>query len=181
MFIEILSITKETKQSKKGKPYQAMSVAYKNGDGKIEGKNLTEYAEKSVWETLSSAVAGDKFDVKSEKDDNGYWQWTTIGRANGTPTPQSTNRSSTAGSTAPKSNYETPEERAKKQIYIVRQSSLSTAVAVLSVGAKAAPKSDDIVALAKQFETYVFEGLAEPAKEVIPVGTSDDMDDDIPF
>ena len=50
-----------------------------------------------------------------------------------------------------RSNFETPEERAKKQVYIVKQSSISNALVVLSVGAKAPPSAQSILDLAQIF------------------------------
>lgn len=54
------------------------------------------------------------------------------------------------------STYETPEERAKKQVYIVRQSSLSNALTALAIGAKTPPKPDEVIELARKYEDYVF-------------------------
>ena len=53
------------------------------------------------------------------------------------------------------SNYETKEERAARQTLIVKQSSLSTAVAALAIGAKSSPSASDVIAYAKQLEQYV--------------------------
>ena len=53
------------------------------------------------------------------------------------------------------SNYETKEERAARQVLIVKQSSLSTAVSALAVGAKSTPSAADVIAYAKQLEQYV--------------------------
>jgi hypothetical protein len=86
-----------------------------------------------------------------------------------TPVPaQPANRGLSTGSVSsivsPKSTYETPEERAKKQIYIVRQSSIGSAIDMLSVGSKSPPKVDEVIAVAKQFEEYVFNMF--PSSEV---------------
>ena len=70
------------------------------------------------------------------------------------------------------SNYETKEERAQRQVYIIRQSSISSAVELLGTGAKTA----DVIATAKEFEAYVFAKEANPTKEV----NFDDLEDDIP-
>ena len=48
-----------------------------------------------------------------------------------------------------------PEERAARQVYIIRQSSLSNATAILSVGAKSL-KVSDVIATAKELEDFVF-------------------------
>ncbi len=69
---------------------------------------------------------------------------------------KSTGATSNVGSVS-RSTYETPEERAKKQVYIVRQSSLSVARDNLAVGAKSPPDAESIIALARKFEAYVFD------------------------
>ncbi len=73
------------------------------------------------------------------------------------------------------SNYETKEERARRQVLIVRQSCLSTAVAF---AASRQPKgvtceAEDILVIARKFEEFVF----APPKD----GGVSTMDDDIPF
>ena len=55
---------------------------------------------------------------------------------------------------------------------IVRQSSLSAAVNLLLAGAKTPPPVENVLAIAKQFEDYVF------GKQ--PMGSVQDMENDIP-
>ena len=58
------------------------------------------------------------------------------------------------------SNYETKEERADRQVLIVRQSSLSNAVGTLAIaGGKAT--ANDVISLAKLYEGYVLGGPSE--------------------
>ena len=52
----------------------------------------------------------------------------------------------------------TPEERAKKQVYIVRQSSISSAIAY-ATGVKAVKTVDELLGIAKMFESYVFNNV----------------------
>ena len=75
----------------------------------------------------------------------------------------------------PRSTYETPEERAKKQVYIVRQSSIANAIQFYAlVNVEDVTNSvENILATAKQFEHYVFS--TDPVQELI------DMEDDIPL
>ena len=60
-----------------------------------------------------------------------------------------------------KSTYESPEERAKRQILIVRQSALDRAVTTLSVGAKTPPGYDDVTTLATKYYNWVMQDPAE--------------------
>jgi hypothetical protein len=143
----------------KGK-YKIAVVEYLNQEGKQEKKNVVSFGNKTLYATLSVASKGDVFDVKLNKNDKGYWEFTEATKSQG---GGSSNQSKASASPAPKSNYETPEERAARQVYIIRQSSLSTAVNLLSVGAKGV-KVDDVLATAKLLEAYVFgkETLQEP-------------------
>lgn len=139
----------------KGKYRQAI-VEYTTAEGKAEKKNVMSFKDKTLYATLSSAKQGETYDVTLGKNDKGYWEFTKAEKANGSA-------SKATASPTPKSTYETPEERAARQIYIIRQSSLSTAVSILSVGAKGV-KVNDVLATAKQLENYVLG--KEPQDEV---------------
>jgi len=176
MQITILNVGIETKPTAKGS-YQVAVVAYKNDQGKVEGKNVFSFgATAETFKALSVATSGQVFNITTVKNDKGYWDWTKAEASTGAASaPQQQNKS--AGNQVPRSNYETPEERAQRQIYIIRQSSIANAISALSVGSKSAPKDADILALAKTFENFVFDGLNEaPAKEVIPLDGFEDMD-----
>jgi len=108
-----------------------------------------------VFKAFERAEAGDEINVKSEKVGD-YWNWTAI-LADGEVSQATPVANSTAPATrVTGSNYETKEERALKQRYIVKQSSISAAVAILIVGAKSAPSVKDVIALADEFVDYVF-------------------------
>jgi hypothetical protein len=161
MLIEIVSVTPKTNPTARGS-YQSLSVVYKDIDkgGADKTKNVMSFGtEKDTFTTLSNTTAGEQFSVDLVKE-GAYWQWKTVARAASKAVAQATQTL--------KSSYETSEERAKKQIYIVRQSSISSAIELLSVGAKTPPTVDDVLAVAQRFEGYVF-------------GTSiQDLADDIP-
>lgn len=151
MKITILSVTIETVPTAKGS-YQKAAVAYKDENGKVTGKNVVSFAHKNVWEVISKAQPNESYEVKNEKiGDN--WNWTDISKA-GAALPESSKPASTSSST-PKSTYETSEERAKRQVLIVRQSSLSTAVSY-AAEIKTVKTKEDLVKLAQFFEAYVF-------------------------
>jgi hypothetical protein len=64
-----------------------------------------------------------------------------------------------------------------KQRYIVRQSSISNAIDSLSIGAKSPLLPADVIAVAKQFEEWVFSENIKPALDAIV----EDLTDDIPY
>ena len=166
MQITVINVANQTVPTNKGS-YQKLEVTYKGPDGKVGSRNIMSFVPQSkpAFEALVSASHGDVFDVSMVKeagrDGKEYWVWTNATRgvasAQGSAVPANNGTSST--STVAKGNWETAEERAKRQIYIIRQSSISSAVATLAVGAKKAPEAAEVLNLAKKFEDYVFEGL----------------------
>lgn len=157
MQIEILDVKVENK----GK-YNVANVSFKRDDGKVDGKNIMSFTYKEVFKTLSQAKLGDRFNVKAEKNDKGYWDWVEVEAAG-----KNTNPSSTESRTTVRSNFETPEERARRQVYIVRQSSLSAAIELAGLNkAKSPITEEDIIASARKLEAYVFDtgAVVEPAE-----------------
>jgi hypothetical protein len=164
--------------------YDQAEVTFKNlsfGE-KVEAKKLMSFVNKDVYATVKNASAGDVFTIGRVKDDKGYWQWTSI--AEGDNVPASTGGSvstptKAAASPSPKSTYETPEERAKRQVLIVRQSSLSSAIELLKTDKKS-PTVPEVLQVAKQFENYVFGnddpfGLDEKPANKLPELDEDDI------
>jgi hypothetical protein len=156
MRITILNVTHEHVPNAKG-GYGKLDVAYKN-DGKTEGKKIMSFSNEAVFNTVREAKAGDMFDVVTEKDKNNYWQWASVTPVHGAAAAQEATvatKTTSGATTTPRSTYETPEERAKKQVYIVRQSSIANAIAY-SQGVKALKTAEDVLKVAAQFEAFVF-------------------------
>lgn len=133
---------------------------YKGPDGKPDAKKIVSFDKdsKTAYTILTAAQPGDFFDVKSEKVGQ-FWKWTdaaTAGKNVGAGSAVASTGTASKSFAAPRSNYETPEERAKRQVYIVRQSSISSAVELLK-DPKKTPAADEVIAIAKEFEAYVFD------------------------
>jgi hypothetical protein len=162
--IQILSVTIETKPTAKGS-YQVADVAYKNltFQGKVEGKKVMSFGNTAAaFKTLATAQPGEIYEVSVVKNDKGYNDWVSMQKAVAGAVPQGDNLNvqgqvggSRPASAAPRSTYETPEERAIKQVYIVKQSSVSNAIATLSVGAKKLEPAD-VLKLAQEYTDFVF-------------------------
>lgn len=199
MKIEILSTKVNTIPTAKGS-YQQLEVAYKNltFQNKVEGKKLMSFgAGASAFTTLSVAQQGEVFDIETNKNDKGYIDWVSAikSQAGLAQAPQGTKSFPKETTTAPisRSTYETPEERKLKQQYIVRQSSISSAIELLSVGTKSGLKVDDVLDVARKFERFVFDDnteldfIADPTKkqssksEVAQVFTPDEVQDTSSF
>ena len=113
--IEILAVTPTTKPTAKGS-YTQLDVAFKK-DGKTEGKKIMSFGNsKAAFDVLKSAKLGEQYTITSEKNqETGYWDWLEASAGSASPTVKAT------PTVSPKSTYETPEERAKRQVYIIRQ------------------------------------------------------------
>lgn len=164
MNITILNKDISTQQAKKpgGKPYQLVEVAYKNNSfgGAVQGKKITSYSK--AFQAVVDANIGSSYEVVTEKNGE-FVEWVSLSPVGAAvaevkQNPNSTGTATTrpAVSAVGRSTYETPEERAKKQVFIVRQSSISNAIAALSVGGKAKLAANDVIEEAKKYEAYVF-------------------------
>lgn len=159
----------------KGK-YKQAEIAFKDlAKGQVSSKKLMSFTNPVVYKTLVDAKNGEIYTIDMEKNEKGYWDWikavisTSVDTSNAVP-PSKAN-------VAPKSTYETPEERAKKQVYIVRQSSISAAIDTLKTDKKN-PTVAEVINVAKQYEDYVF-GLDTGITPLADLPTVD-TDDDIP-
>jgi hypothetical protein len=165
MRITILSVDIKTIPTAKGS-YQTAEVAFKNDSfqGKVEGKKIMSFgATAPSFKVLQSAQSGKSYEVEIIKNDKGFNDW--VGMVPATAGAPAASQAAVVGlSTAPKagasfaptkSTYETAEERAVKQVYIVKQSSLSAAINTLSVGAKKLEPAA-VMILAQTYTDFVF-------------------------
>ena len=169
MRIQVTSIgdiveKQSSKPNKFGKlsKYQQVEVQYLS-NGRAGKRQIMSFNPNGVYDSLLAAQEGQEFEITT-KQDGEYPNWDTA-------TPVSASDESKAkqsiaaegkpakGATAFKSTYETPEERAKKQVYIVRQSSLSNAIAMYAATDQKNIDEGDIVATAREFEAYVFDNV----------------------
>ena len=162
MQINVIAVNNQTVPTAKGS-YQKLEVTYKEVQGgKVGSRNIMSFVQESkkAFEALSTASNGETFNIsmvkQAGKDGKEYWVWTDAQRGTAAA---STGAAPQAATTVAKGSWETSEERAARQVYIIRQSSLANAIAALSVGSKTAPKEADILQLAKKFENFVFDGL----------------------
>lgn len=167
MQITILNVQQQTKTGSTGKPYQTLEVAYKDSFGKVASKTLMSFgAQANAYKSLANATAGSIFTLTVVKNEKGYNDWTNAVQAPPGSVAQNLMANeglSTGKQVQVKSTYETPEERAKKQVYIIRQSSISSAVDTLTAGAKSSPKPEDVLAVAQQYYSWV---MADPNEAV---------------
>lgn len=189
MQIEIVANPVSTVPTAKGS-YQVIDLAYKNKSfqDKLEGKKVMSFTNKDVFNVLQKAQFGDVFEVSRVKNDKGFWDWTGVTSSNGAVSSGSSDVQHTppqqvkTGTVTPKSNYETAEERAGRQVLIVRQSSISSAVDLAVANKIKDPQ--EVITIAKTFEQYVFgkEPVNGIATEAPPTSGNffEDMEDDLP-
>ena len=166
-----------THQAKNGRNYQSLEIMYKNDQGQAQSKKLMSFANPDVFKAAQGWEKGAVIHVSTEKDANGYWQWTAVGDAGNT---QDTNSGGAVATQAKApvgksgGNWETSDERQARQVMIVRQSSLSNAVATLALAGKQA-SANDVISLAKLYEGFVLDSEVSSAPDMT------EMASDIPF
>lgn len=172
---------------KDGGTYAAYRLIYTTQDG--EAANLTKPAgglkfNQALGRALFSLQQGDVFVMHEEKNAAGFWELKTVTKGDDQSEPmgldqpapaqrqaaaQAVNVASQAGR-----NFESAEERAAKQDFIIRQSSLQRAVEVLSIGQKVPINPVQVMTLATTFTNFVKTGK-------IDNGSVEDMEEDIPL
>ena len=158
MSYKITVLKSEVTKAPKG--YSVAEIAYKTADGNTKGMKVLDFVQKDVFAVVKEAKPGDILDAEFEKNPKGFWVLKSL-IATGHKEDTSSVQTATP-STPAKGNWETSEERAAKQIMIVRQSSLSNAIATFT-GNESEFASQDVIELAKVYEAYV---LSQPTGEI---------------
>lgn len=172
MQITVLSATTETIPTKGGS-YQKLELAFKGEDGQVKGKKIMSFGSSApAFKVLNKAQSGESYEVTAVKEGD-FWVWTNATKST-TSSSNSNTSSQAAAIPASKSTYETAEERARKQVCIVRQSSLATAVSFLDPAHNTEFDTEDVINVAKQFEAYVF-GLGTTPAAAEFVGDEDQV------
>jgi len=154
----------------KGKNFYEKGVVTYTFNGQNKQQTIMSFANPDVFKTLKNASPGSEFLVETSKNAAGYDQWSSLKSPNEDKpaTVQAPGPTKVVGS-----NYETKEERAARQVLIVKQSSLANAVAMLSPGAKAPLDTKAVLSLAQELTDWVF--YVEPPFDVSSVA------EDIPY
>lgn len=151
MRIKVESLGEEiSKKAGKGF-YKTFKVNY-TSDGQARSKDLVSF-EKEVYDAIKNSSVGDQFDIALVKNGN-FWNWKEAKKVVGeeaAPAAKGTSYQSNA-------RFETPEERALRQVYIIRQSSLAQAVAYSGLLGEDDRDLDTILNIADTFTQYVLNG-----------------------
>jgi hypothetical protein len=156
------------------KTYFKLNVVFRNLEtDKVDGRNILSFVDKDVYAALKDAQKDDVYELSEITNDKGYPQVTSATKLDASEGVGATSSPAKSGATpAPRSNFETPEERAERQKYIIRQSSLERAIENLSIGAKAPLDPSAITTLARVFEDFV---LGKPSGMAAIAAMQDDI------
>ena len=172
---EIKAVTLVTKTGKSGKPYQCAQVEYRDDQGKLQERTIMPFGTQANTFNKLKDIQPGSYTVTMVKNDAGFNDWTDI-NAGGTTTVAEGNTTRAGSTPAPRNTYETAEERALRQKLIVRQSSLTNAIALFELDKKRVPTVQDVIHVAKQFEDFVFGKTVNED----PTGIAE-LEDDIPL
>jgi len=162
------------KNGKNGYEVANVNYLYK-GDAKTT--KIMSFSNPQVFKDVQKLVGKT---VEVDTTQNGkYTNWAKLTPVAESPDQQPSvgGKSDVVKSTTVRSTYETPEERAQRQLMIVRQSSISNAIEVL--------KHNDlgnqiniltVLEVAQQFVDFVYGKDALPEPERL-----EDMQDDVPY
>ena len=125
---KLIEIAKDQTIAKKdGGSYEGTRLTYRTEDNQLKEQvfhnNVLKY-NPGIVNALAALKEGDDFTIRKEKEGD---FWNVKGITKGKSAAPVITKS--GGAATPRSTYETPEERAKRQVLIVRQSSMSNAIA----------------------------------------------------
>jgi hypothetical protein len=161
MRIQLTSRGAVTTKEGKFKPYKEMDIEFLDLDGdRPKKKHLVSFNFKD-FDKIAEAGIGSSWEIttKPAKDPQ-YVDWVDATPITAEARVEASKATAGPGEFRPsapyKSTYETPEERAKKQVYIVRQSSINASIEFLKAVKPSGFATDNVLHVAKVFEAYVF-------------------------
>lgn len=179
MLITLDKVSNARKEGKWGK----LDIEYTRDGGKSSKKTLVAIGETAaiMGAFREDGAVGAQWEIglkAVEKDGQTYYNWISATKVEGAV-------AEVKKAYAAKSTYETPEERARRNVSICRQNALTNAVAFLSAKDGKATV-DKVIEVAREFAAFTTGALddmpqgAEPALDKASP-KADGFDDDIPF
>ena len=132
--------------------YQQVVLAYKNAQGAVKSYRHVSFNKPQVFEVLRDSKPGTLLDVEWSKNDKGYPEMSKAEKATHEIVVPGNPSRSYDSKPDPR---ETKEERAARQLLIVRQSSLSNALQYFEI-TKGKPSIEDVYNLADQMVEFIF-------------------------
>lgn len=167
MLIKIVSVSIE--RIKKGKADYSKATVIYTFNGQARTQNIMSFANPAVFAKVQEwevALPEGEVNVEVGKNDAGYNEWRSIGNADSAP-PSSSPTGAPSGAAKPAGtntfsggrDFESREERAARQVLIVKQSSLTAALKYLEVLDTPAEEIDvsRVTDIAQDFADWVFD------------------------
>lgn len=140
--------------------YQKMTVNY-SAKGEPKQKIIMSFSNPGAYTAIKGLSDGDEIEVQFVKDDK-FYNWATVERVGSTAKVVVTDPGlPTKAAPARTSTYETPEERAQKQVYIIKQSCLAQAAAYSALRSDGYPTVEEHLEMAQQFVDWVMDDSKE--------------------
>lgn len=161
-----------TIQKTSGGTYPGTEIVFRDANGKVQTKNIHENGLKyapALRNGLESLEVGDNFTVEMEKKDD-FWTWISIKK--GIEQEEKQKPVPPQGTTTKSTSWETVEERTARQRLIVRQSSLTNAIAFLVSQGRTHVTEENVLEIATTFYNWVFE-------QGVDENTEDDFNDGV--
>ena len=172
----VVAVDMEATITKKdGGTYEGVEFVFRDDQGKTQTKafhsNQFKYNQ-ALKNTLADLNKGDKFTAEMEKEGD-FWNWKKLskGAAGATESEQTRAAAEVVKQpyqARPNDTYENKEERAARQVLIVRQSSISSAIAFCAQQKDFFKGTDDAVGevlnVASRFEDWVLGNKAVETK-----------------
>lgn len=163
-----VSIGVPIKKKDSNETYVGWQLTYRDTSGKIDtiSKPIQGLAyQPSIKQSLEALKAGDPVTIEMEKNAKNFWDIISIGKGNELPATKGNpvaTRESAGGQGQSTSKYQTDRTTRDDNIqrFIIRQSSLAQAVNFSN--SQKAKTADEVLALAAQFEAWVFRADAIP-------------------
>jgi len=144
----------ETKTATGGKSHLAMDVVYKDSNGQSRSKTLRDFANPALFKAIQGLNEGDTFYVEVEKNAKGYWEWLKVSTEPLEKPAAAGGGGNTRPATKSTGTYETPQERGRKQVFIIRQSSFDRAASMTPEDAS----FSKVASLAEKIEAWIMRG-----------------------
>lgn len=157
MQIKVVAVGEPISKQGKKAAYSEIELTYKSND-QTRSKKFFSF-KKQEYGIVQGMKPGEFYEVDAVKEGD-FWEWKSITKSDGSAPAATASAPSTGGSTGNGGGYqrESAEERALRQMYIVRQSAIASAVNAVGAG----KPIDTYLNFAREFEKFVF---AKPVVE----------------
>lgn len=148
MLITVKEVGQVETATKGKNTWYSFPVKYKNDRGSELTKKFVSFDP--IWSEAKLIEVGKSYEVKIEKDGSN-WAWRSIKETEPPKEPASSSGTPRAGG----SSWETKEEREKRQINIMRQSSVSYAIEFYKLHPASTPSIEEVFEKANEIFGYV--------------------------